>query len=168
MEVLDVGSSLTSNRLDMAPLCHVDVAGVVPARMTGSDVGIEEPLPPLIYIAAFPFPGLDEGRRFTMTEDERGIIVESSLNSGGHVTSVALRDRNWSRRLTLLGRGIVDRQVKVVCLTHVVGENDFTLQIEDRDTRAIEGNPRFVLPRIKLVKDRRCHMYLKKMLIQLG
>ena len=93
MEVLDVGSSLTSNRLDMAPLCHVDVAVDAPARVTGSDVGIEGPLPLPMYIAAFPFPGRDEGRRFTMTEDERGIIVESSLNSGGHVISVTLRDR---------------------------------------------------------------------------
>jgi len=83
VEVLDVGSSLTSNRLDMAPLCHVDVAVDAPARVTGSDVGIEGPLPLPMYIAAFPFPGRDEGRRFTMTEDERGIIVESSLNSGG-------------------------------------------------------------------------------------
>jgi hypothetical protein len=141
----------------MAPLCHVGAVVDTPARVMGSDVGIEGPLPPLMYIAAFPFPGRDEGRRFTMTEEERGMIVESSFNSGGHV--VCQGSYETKGQLTLLGRSIVDEQVKVVCLTHVVGQNDFTLQIEDRDTRAIEGNPGFVLSGIKLVKDRRCHMY---------
>lgn len=81
----------------MAPLCHVGVAVDAPARVTGSDVGIEGPPPLPMYIAAFPFPGRDEGRRFTMTEDERGIIVESSLNSEGHVASVILRDRKLAK-----------------------------------------------------------------------
>lgn len=81
----------------MAPLCHVEVVVDAPA-LTGSDVGIEGPLPLPMYIAAFPFPGRDEGRRFTMTEDERGIIVESSLNSGEeHVTSVILQDRELAK-----------------------------------------------------------------------
>ena len=34
-------------------------------------------------------------------------------------------------RNTLLGCGIVDVKIKVIGLTHVIGEDNFTLQVED-------------------------------------
>ena len=40
--------------------------------------------------------------------------------------------------LTLLGCRIGYVKVKIVRLTHIVGKNNFTLQIEDRYTSSIE------------------------------
>lgn len=82
------GSSLTSKRLDMAPLCHV----TPPELRTTSEVGIAPfPLVPARYMAAFPFPGRCDGKRFTMTEEDRGIIWESSLHS-----KTVDEDEEWS------------------------------------------------------------------------
>jgi hypothetical protein len=47
--------------------------------------------------------------------------------------------------LTLLRRGIVHVEVKIIRLTHVVCKNDFSLEVKHRYTRAIESDSRFVL-----------------------
>lgn len=76
-------SSLPSKRFDMAPLCHaLLLAGPPPLCLcVGSEMGTEAVVP-AIYIAALPLPGRADGSRLTITEDERGMICESSLNSG--------------------------------------------------------------------------------------
>ena len=89
--VIVVGaSSLPSNRFDIAPLCQVVVPPVPRERV--SDMGTIGPLP-FTYIDAFPFPGRVAGRRLTMTDDERGMIYESSLNSECHDLSRAVVSR---------------------------------------------------------------------------
>jgi len=76
--MVDVGgSSLPSKRFDIAPLCQVVED---PGRCTDSDAGPGTGVAPM-YIEAFPLPGLTAGIRFTTTEDERGMICESSLSS---------------------------------------------------------------------------------------
>ena len=71
-------SSFPSNLLDIDPLCQV---GAPPTpRPTASDVGMAGAVP-FAYIDALPFPGLDAGSRFTITDEDRGIKKESSLNS---------------------------------------------------------------------------------------
>lgn len=103
----------------------------------GSEVGIAGALVPLTYMDAFPLPGRAAGSLFTTTDDERGMIWESSLNSMWHCQGLSdASDRK--RRLTLLGCRIEYMEVKIVRLTHVVGKNYFTLQIEDRYTSSIE------------------------------
>lgn len=72
------GSSFPSKRLDIAPLCHVGVL-----YEADCDFGSVELLAPAMYMAALPFPGRADGSRRTITDDERGIIVESSLYSDG-------------------------------------------------------------------------------------
>lgn len=72
-------SSFTSKRFDMAPLCMVmGPAGV--CFCVDSECGITFPAAP-IYIDALPFPGRAAGKRLTMTDEERGMIWESSFNS---------------------------------------------------------------------------------------
>lgn len=76
-----VASSLPSKRLDIAPLFQVG------GRDDGPDLGPESwpvgPLEaPLTYMEALPLPARAAGRRLTTTEEERGMIWESSLNSG--------------------------------------------------------------------------------------
>jgi len=68
---IDDGSSFTLKRFDMAPLCQVALL-VEPAGPL-----VLEPASgtaPAIYIAALPFPGRTEGRRLTITEEDRGMI----------------------------------------------------------------------------------------------
>jgi hypothetical protein len=50
------------------------------------------------------------------------------------------------KKLALFGGSIKDMKVKVIGLTHIVGEYDFTLQIKDGYASAIEGHSRLVLP----------------------
>lgn len=76
----DVCSSFPSNRFDMAPLWYVVPLLIELPRSTGSEDGRDWGVPAK-YIEAFPFPGRAAGRRLTITEDERGIICESSLCS---------------------------------------------------------------------------------------
>ena len=66
----DEGSSLPSNRLDIAPLCQEG------AVLTGPclDAGSGPDAVPAIYMAALPFPGRTDGRRLTITDEERGMI----------------------------------------------------------------------------------------------
>jgi hypothetical protein len=68
----------------MAPLCHVGVPP--PPRATASDVGMLWPVL-FAYIDALPFPGRAAGRRFTITDEDRGIICESSLNSSKEMSA---------------------------------------------------------------------------------
>ena len=87
---LDDGASL-SNRLDMEPLPPHDV---LPGWLLDLDSGpADEPGAPM-YMAALPFPGRTGGTRFTTTEEDLGIICESSLNSA----------RNDLFRATTLGQ----------------------------------------------------------------
>jgi hypothetical protein len=58
---------------------------------------------------------------------------------------------------TLLGCRIINVKIEVIGLTHVIGENDFTLQIKDGDASAVKGHSRLVSSRGPLVKDRRGH-----------
>jgi hypothetical protein len=70
-------SSLPSNRLDIAVLCHMGPPvepGPPPALSAGAKVSPT-------YLLALPLPGLAEGRRFTITEVDRGITCASSLYS---------------------------------------------------------------------------------------
>ena len=76
----DVCSSFPSNRFDMAPLWYVVPLLIELPRSTGSEDGRDWGVPAK-YIEAFPFPGRAAGRRLTITEDDRGIIWESSLCS---------------------------------------------------------------------------------------
>lgn len=64
--------------------------------------------------------------------------------------------------LTLSRRGVIYIQVKVIRLTHVVCEDDFSLEFEDRYTGAIESYSRLAPLRIELVKNRRSHVYCIK------
>ena len=59
---------------------------------------------------------------------------------------------------TLLGRGVVDVQVKIVRLTEVVCKDNFTLQVEYGYASAVECYSRFVPARSELVKNRRRHI----------
>jgi hypothetical protein len=71
------GASL-SNRLEMEPLAGQDE---LPGWLLGFDSAVADVPGPPIYIAALPFPGRTEGTRFTTTEEDLGIICESSLSS---------------------------------------------------------------------------------------
>lgn len=71
------GGSL-SKRLDIEPLPD----HVFPPALVGFDSGVDVAPGPATYIAALPFPGRAGGTRLTTTEDDRGMICESSLNSG--------------------------------------------------------------------------------------
>ena len=71
------GGSL-SKRLDIEPLPD----HVFPAELVGFDSGVTVTPGPATYIAALPFPGRVGGTRLTTTEVDRGMICESSLNSG--------------------------------------------------------------------------------------
>ena len=73
---LDEGS--LSKRFDMEPLPD----HVLPAALVGFESGVAVAPGPATYIAALPFPGRVGGTRLTTTEDDRGMICESSLNSG--------------------------------------------------------------------------------------
>ena len=96
--MIEVGSSFTLNRLDIAPLCHV---GPLAPDETELLEGFAEPSgTPAIYIAALPFPGRTDGRRLTITEEERDMIWESSLYSE---TTPAESD-GPTNRLELQGR----------------------------------------------------------------
>ena len=69
---IEDGSSFVLNRFDIAPLCHVAPLAIEDTEVL--DVFVELSGTPAIYIAALPFPGLADGRRLTMTEEERGMI----------------------------------------------------------------------------------------------
>ena len=64
-------SSFTSNRFDIAPLCQVDE--LVGPCLCPRSVEAVFPAAPM-YIDALPFPGRAEGRRLTITDDDRGMI----------------------------------------------------------------------------------------------
>ena len=83
------GSSLPSKRFDIAPLCQVVED---PGRCADSDTGPGTGVAPM-YIEAFPLPGLTAGIRFTTTEDERGMICESSLSSTKFSESIPARTK---------------------------------------------------------------------------
>ena len=156
----DICSSFPSNRFDMAPLWYVVPLLIELPRSTGSEDGRDWGVPAK-YIEAFPFPGREAGRRLTITEDERGIIWESSLCStvGRTGKYSGFGEIFFSRILALFGGSIEDMKVKVIGLTHIVGEYDFTLQIKDGYASAVEGHSRLVLPWTEFVKNRRCHLY---------
>lgn len=81
-DVLIIGavtSSLPSNRFDMAPLCQEEPEDP-PCLCAESETG-GAPAVPAIYMEALPLPGRADGSRLTTTDEERGIICESSLNS---------------------------------------------------------------------------------------
>lgn len=67
-----------SKRFDMEPFPD----HVPPAALVGFESGVAVAPGPATYIAALPFPGRVGGTRFTTTDDDRGMICESSLNSG--------------------------------------------------------------------------------------
>jgi hypothetical protein len=71
------GPSL-SNRLEMEPL---PVQDELPGWLLGFDSEVADVPGAPIYMAALPFPGRAEGIRFTTTEEDLGIICESSLSS---------------------------------------------------------------------------------------
>ena len=73
------GASL-SNRLEMEPL---PVQDELPGWLLGLDSGVADVPGAPMYIAALPFPGRAEGIRFTTTEEDLGIVCESSLSSAG-------------------------------------------------------------------------------------
>lgn len=72
-------SSFPSKRLDIEPLCQLllELPGVpgLGAESAPADAV------PAMYIAALPLPGRAAGKRFTMTEEDRGMICWSFLNS---------------------------------------------------------------------------------------
>jgi hypothetical protein len=74
-------SSLPSKRLDIAPLCQVLEAPIGPACRCEVSDAVAAPVEPAMYMAALPLPGRADGRRLTITEDDRGTILESSLYS---------------------------------------------------------------------------------------
>jgi hypothetical protein len=80
-----------SNRLDMEPLGPHDV---LPGWLLGFDSGAADAPGAPMYMAALPFPGRAGGTRFTTTDEDLGIICESSLNSA----------RNDVLRATTLGQ----------------------------------------------------------------
>ena len=61
------------------------------------------------------------------------------------------------RRQTLLRGSIVDVEVKVVCLTEVIEENDVFLKIKHRDSSAIKCYTRLILLRFESVEHTRRH-----------
>ena len=69
---IEDGSSFVLNRFDIGPLCHVAPLAIEVTEVL--DVLVELSEMPAIYIAALPFPGRADGRRLTMTEEERGMI----------------------------------------------------------------------------------------------
>ena len=71
------GASL-SNRLDMEPLAVQDE---LPGWLLDFDSDVADVPGAPIYMAALPFPGRAEGIRFTITEEDLGIVCESSFSS---------------------------------------------------------------------------------------
>ena len=67
-----------SNRLEMEPLVVQDE---LPGWLLGFDSEVADVPGAPIYMAALPFPGRAEGIRFTTTEEDLGIVCESSLSS---------------------------------------------------------------------------------------
>ncbi len=67
-----------SNRREMEPL---PVQDELPGWLLGLDSGVADVPEAPIYMAALPFPGRTEGIRFTTTEEDLGIVCESSLSS---------------------------------------------------------------------------------------
>lgn len=72
-------SSFPSKRRDIEPLCQLllelpDVPDFEAESAPADAV-------PAMYIAALPLPGRAAGKRFTMTEEDRGMICWSFLNS---------------------------------------------------------------------------------------
>jgi hypothetical protein len=67
-----------SNRLEMEPLAVQDE---LPGWLLDFDSGVADVPGAPIYMAALPFPGRAGGIRFTTTEEDLGIICESSLSS---------------------------------------------------------------------------------------
>ena len=85
-------SSLPSKRLDIAPLFQVGGRDDAPDLRPES--WLAEPLEtPLTYMEALPLPARAAGRRLTTTEEERGMIWESSLNS--ELSSQGRIERAW-------------------------------------------------------------------------
>jgi hypothetical protein len=66
-----------SKRFDMEPFPDHEP----PAAPVGFESGVPVAPGPATYIAALPFPGRVGGTRFTTTDEDRGMICESSLNS---------------------------------------------------------------------------------------
>jgi hypothetical protein len=67
-----------SKRFDIEPFPD----HVLPAALVDLESRVAVAPGPATYIAALPFPGRVGGTRFTTTDDDRGMICESSLNSG--------------------------------------------------------------------------------------
>jgi len=66
------------------------------------------------------------------------------------------------KRRTLLGGSVIDVEVKVVCLTKVIDENDFFLKIKHRDSGTIECYTRLILLRFESVEHTRGHELLQR------
>ena len=66
------------------------------------------------------------------------------------------------KRRTLLGGSIIDIEVKVVCLTKVIDENDFFLKIKHRDSGTIKCYTRLILLRFESVEHTRGHELLQR------
>jgi hypothetical protein len=85
-----------SNRLDMEPFPPHDI---LPGWLLGFDSGFADVPGAPMYIAALPFPGRAGGTRFTTTEEDLGIICESSLNSvRDDAFKATTLGQRWNRR----------------------------------------------------------------------
>lgn len=126
---------------------------------------------------------MEDGSRRAIREDDRGIWWLSSLNSVKPLASVAIwtrlnertRRRRWTRDRaegilkrtpglnyirkrgghTFPGDIVVDSQIKIFPVPHLVREDDLPFEVEHRYVRAIEGHSRLVAPRTPSVEDRR-------------
>jgi len=96
-----------------------------------------------MYIDAFPFPGLAAGTRLTITNEDLGIICESSLYSA---PIMSYCDCCKKLERTLFCVAIDNDQVEVIGLTHIVGKDDIPFQVENGYTGAIKGHSRLVFP----------------------
>jgi hypothetical protein len=74
----DFDDASLSNRLDIEPLPDQDV---LPGWLLDFDSEVVDVPEAPIYIAALPFPGRVRGTRFTTTEEDLGMVCESSFNS---------------------------------------------------------------------------------------
>jgi hypothetical protein len=139
----------------MEPLVAHDV---LPAWVLDLASGVADVPGVEIYMDALPFPGRAGGTRFTTTEEDRGIICESSFNSATNevirrgTALIQARDKQTFSRRT-----VEHSEVKVSGFSKVIGENDLFFKLKHRDAGAIEGHLRLLSLGLELVKDGRGH-----------